>query len=1223
MEVDEGGAADAEPGTSPEPSPEDDVDFAAPRGGKRRKTQTPGRGDGTPAAKKAKGRSRRAAAKPGLSLFEVAKSHGKAARAAVKEWAAKLKDENSLAEAAADLVTLLVKAGGSDVEADPADPDPRAAIQAATTDVLDNGGEDHFRGRAGAAFHDALLSTVAACVEQLHQRGHLAGDADGVDVAGTFLSAVVTMSGSRLRAFRQVGTEVAGRVVLAVSEVRAGAADARSLAARQAAAEKKKKAAGAAGKERLAATQRALEESTQRCAALDKTVSRLVEGVFANRMSDIDPEVRRSVVRAVGEWMGAFPADFLNDRYLKYVANALCDPDAAVRLGGLSALSALYGSPDHVSALQDFAARFGARLVEMWNDVDDAVAAAALRLAAHMVAANHLESGGVSGVYRLLSDDSEDVRVGAAKLVCETLEAQGRDAVSAWAARPATAAQRGAPGKRRRAAAGAAVAAPDPDELPADSLRLEGLLAVLSKLADGAEGGSEDESGALDSKAVGRVVSALQGEVPVLTDWDVLVDALLDEGLCAHRGAGATATLAAVVLHAVSRACVGRAHGEGAGGAEGAKGFAKKKVRDEMARQQQGVSNALVGNLHRLLQRYEGDQAACASLVPLLGYVQLDAFQLRDRAAEFASVVERITAVFLKHGRADVQAACTAALSHCCATGTASQREAALAAARELLERTDRGLSDCLRRFKELHRDSPPGRDAASADDDRVASDLAGALSRLHHLLAFGEVLNAARRPSLHASALALLRDIAAGAPLREDVAKVAVTTSLAIVNSAALALSRASDVAAAPDLQPLAEGYRSVVEQVGEIAGQADLADEVRATAARAICDALLVLRCAAFQGTVLADAGADLCARLAPSLWGVFEECVMSVDTAEAEQAEEESDDDSGAARGDAAKTRAAAVLAKVTAIAALCRLARAYESQLGAGWMVPSIVSHYVTHGPEVEAIVRAIIGEQEVAALPDHFAAALKIAAIRAAQFEWNEDGTEALDALADRLARVLAGHRVPPDSALRICEVCVRHVVAVLDGRDKDLGALKLLTAGLGHFTGKLAPDAAAHLHDRVDQQLLRFRPDEQAEEWRPYFEFLEALKARGNGGSAAKRARVRSSSKARRVRADDSDADDGEGSPPTPVRAVRTKRAAPAREGGAGRRGGSERYEKDNVEDPDSLVASEATEGGGEGTEEDAEEVDSEEGGADSAPGPDDDSEVEPPARRGRARARR
>ena len=49
------------------------------------------------------------------------------------------------------------------------------------------------------------------------------------------------------------------------------------------------------------------------------------ESVAAHRFRDVADEVRTVVIEGIGRWIQLLPSEFLDDKYLKYIAWALSD----------------------------------------------------------------------------------------------------------------------------------------------------------------------------------------------------------------------------------------------------------------------------------------------------------------------------------------------------------------------------------------------------------------------------------------------------------------------------------------------------------------------------------------------------------------------------------------------------------------------------------------------------------------------------------------------------------------------------------------------------------------------------------------------------------------------------------------------------------------------------------------------------------------------------------
>lgn len=117
--------------------------------------------------------------------------------------------------------------------------------------------------------------------------------------------------------------------------------------------------------------------------------------VSHHRYRDVVPEIRSAVLRALGNWIRDYPAYFLEEKYLKYLAWSLYDKvirnchvitqqNAEVRLTTLEVLDPLIRNTNFMAVLNDFVGRYQGRIEEMSLDVDTEVGKAAIRILTHL-----------------------------------------------------------------------------------------------------------------------------------------------------------------------------------------------------------------------------------------------------------------------------------------------------------------------------------------------------------------------------------------------------------------------------------------------------------------------------------------------------------------------------------------------------------------------------------------------------------------------------------------------------------------------------------------------------------------------------------------------------------------------------------------------------------------------------------------------------------------------
>ncbi len=170
-----------------------------------------------------------------------------------------------------------------------------------------------------------------------------------------------------------------------------------------------------------------LARLTEQAAAAASTASQLVQcaGELVNthipqRYRDVAPAVRNDTIVALGAIIVAHPETYLTNGYLKYLGWMLNDAEAGVRGAALVALRSVYTLPSAVvSKSSEFMTRFKGRVAEMTRDVDDGVAADAVRLLHVALAAEQLTNDEMDVVRETLVEAGPAVRAAAAAMLLD------------------------------------------------------------------------------------------------------------------------------------------------------------------------------------------------------------------------------------------------------------------------------------------------------------------------------------------------------------------------------------------------------------------------------------------------------------------------------------------------------------------------------------------------------------------------------------------------------------------------------------------------------------------------------------------------------------------------------------------------------------------------------------------------------------------------------------
>ncbi|WIA41354.1 hypothetical protein OEZ86_004947 [Tetradesmus obliquus] len=643
-------------------SDDDQKKTAAAAGTKRRAPKAAERGDqhAAPARK----RQHTLAANVDLhdlSLLDVILKHSNAIDKAVEEWIERYKDNR--AAAAAELMTLLVQVAGCDQEVTEDEVEGGEVDRLASRlceAVEDEGGVEVLRsarsGRGFAGhyciFWDRLLRGLAAA-DLLY---------DDFELNDKLVRLVTALNISTVRSFRHAATLTASQLVSSWIAVSAGLTKSRELAKFQLDAEEKKKSKGGAGMNPAAA---ALRRTLDRCHArvedLRNFRSVTFTGVFSHRFRDVDDGIRAIVIESIGCWIAELPTEFLADTYLKYLGWALSDKSPLVRGKAVAAISALYEDSENVPRLHEFAARFTTRFTELMSDIDEGVAAAALRLLAQLVQHGVLKHEAVSDVFAVLSQENAALRRAAAGLAVQLLEEHGRAAVSK-----------------------AADALQDPQQL-----QLAGLLAVMAGMSPQAGNVAAAEQSSQSAAGPGGVLSmlsllrvvdlvdALWEHMPqVLGDVGALADCLADEGAGELRGRQGNANLAALLAGSVYRSVhppataagrKGRGRAAPAGAAAAAGGID--------AEAQQDVTVALSQKLPVLLTQFQAEAAVAAPLLAIPPFLRLEQFLLSKQEEGYRALLQQADGLLQRHSHLPLVNEAAAVLVHASKNGPAALQE--------------------------------------------------------------------------------------------------------------------------------------------------------------------------------------------------------------------------------------------------------------------------------------------------------------------------------------------------------------------------------------------------------------------------------------------------------------------------------------------------------------------------------------------------------------------
>ncbi|KAL4420809.1 hypothetical protein ABPG75_010465 [Micractinium tetrahymenae] len=1034
-------------------------------------------------------------------LLDIVKKHGSAIAVAAKEWVDRYRE--SRGAATAELLSFMLQACGVDytlteeaVEEGEVDAVREELDQLAQQDGL----VDHWRAGTKAAvraFRGSYLELWAKLMREAYAADQGLFDQYLLDKLSSLLIALNT---SVIREFRSVATLTSAQLVTAWTHISLALGEARDTAERQLAAEERKKGGGKAAADRIAAFRRNVDRCHARIQELRSYSDALFQGIFAHRFRDCADEIRATVIEGIGSWVRLHPSVFLTDQYLKYIAWALSDKDARVRLASVSALLALYSNPDNLASLSDFTQRFQQRFSELFYDADEAVAVKGVELNTLLVKQKQAQPSQFAQVYELLADESHAVRHAVAELVAAMLEEQGAALLAQ--APPSS-------GKKQKGGRKQLKGGEGSSGSTAAERQLAGLLQVMHLLAnpppeEGGEGGQreeEEEARPLEREVVSQVVDALFDRVPVLSDWALLL-AWVQQGKAeAHFGEAGVTNLLHLLRDALRKATGGQLPGSAVPPA-GRGGAAGRERQQAQAAARQDATLALMKDLPALLRKVQTDPLQAAALVGAIPEMRLEVYALKRQEKGFASLAGVVKDTFLKHADPQVAQECVAALAACARAGPDSIKAAAQLALTECTDDVAAGLASAVGALERAGARRVAAAVAAleasgGEDEAQVLFDVRAALARLRALLSLGG--GAAEEEEVYEALAKLLEWSAGGSALPSACVRDAALCALLLLAWRLRQLDREfPDPAALADLAAKRAAFVGSLESIAEGAAAADgSADGLRDELAGALADTFLLFSAAKYAGTALEAVGFEPSDDAVHTFWQLSETTLRHP-----VQAEEEEDAPSIAAR--MAPQRAAASRAAQVA------LFRAVPQH---AWLAAHLVSQWV--GPEaavsdgavwrwapVADVIKEACRLMRKAApedMPPIYLEALKAAHARIEPREEDVEEEEGIApdqeflALSDRIAKTYAGFN---SSAAALEHIIVEGAKHALRDGPEHLSFLE----GVAFFVRALPAARAEAVRAAVEAAAAPHDPAPGDSDWETYHLFLECIDKRAAKG---------------------------------------------------------------------------------------------------------------------------
>ncbi|KAK9861473.1 hypothetical protein WJX84_003608 [Apatococcus fuscideae] len=996
-----------------------------------------------------------------------------ASSAAARAWTDKF--QISKPAAMAELLSMLIQACGvknalSSEEIEEGDVDK--LVRHLLETVAEEGHDNHFHVKGGKALRTQYLEFWDKLIRECNA-AEILYDATLLE---TLSNLVIGLSCSVARNFRIVATLTASQLITSWTRILLMVSDTRETAQRQLSAEGKKKSNKAAN-ERMNAFKHTVDKCHRQATELQDHISTLFQAVCAHRYRDVCEEVRATVVEGIGNWVDMMPAIFLQDSYLKYMAWALSDKDATVRMAAVKALLQLYSVEANLTQLHEITVRFKTRFTELPNDIDADVALKGIELLTTLVKIEELPRSQAHQVFKLLADDAPGIRHAAATLAAHMLEDEGQVFLGSKGGKKTPG---GGKGRKRKA----------DEETSKAQLQLAGVLQLMSQLEQDLPEDSQiqpsltpaglQSAKPLQSSLVKHIVDALFGRVEVLSNWRAMADAVTDD-----RGLGSKDATSAANIIQLMCACAWKATAADTAPAGNIARRKAQKAKSETNPHQQDLTVVFMDMLPMLLHKYQTSVPEAAALVAAVRLLKLDLYSLKQTEDRFEQLLQHVASILTKQVDPALVKECAQTLAHSIANSPAS-----------LQERARKVLSETVNTILSKTRESIAGAmgltdqdlaEAAEGVTQRQDQDLYpcwAALMRLNQLQA---------QLPLHSAGVAeplqsLVQDMSAERKYGKDV----IQCTLECIFGGILWRLRDLEEAADPSEEHLAALQADAANFCQQLSRLYRVipGPTSRNTLFAMLADLLLVFGEGKLQGSSLDGLALQPGRSLLQQFWS---HCQAILEQQAEPGSDAEGDEDTPAEQQMMAeKTRVLAAAGRLVAFQALPLAEH--------NWLASQILSQLVGNDKSVEAVAKDVAGhlkKADASAMPQLYLGAM-ISAFTFMQDAGNdEEAAEAAEErwrqLCQRVVQVHTGFNASQVALTSICQEGLRWSLSPdTDSTEVQQDRLPFLS-GLSIVAARLTAAVAAQVAALATSLADLLSPDEEASEWDPYFALLQTL----------------------------------------------------------------------------------------------------------------------------------
>ena len=321
--------------------------------------------------------------------------------------------EKHPAQALCDLVNLVLKCAGCELQVDLHDIEDPDHATSKLTDIQDEFQQlkvtdypllSKAKGHA-ASFRSTINAFFDSVIVAAHAAGLLYNDETLME---NLLVWVTSLSSSSIRPFRHTATAVALAIANTICGLTAeiGESVARTMKQKEGEQQKKK-----VNRERVEILQAKIIAEEERQKTLGNILEDIFSTVYVHRYRDVEPKIRVDCVTALGTWITTAPEVFFSGQYIRYLGWMLADIHAPTRAEVIKQLSKLFKNKDNVGRLRAFTERFQPRMVEMASrDAEVGIRTAAIDLLDMVRETGLLEPDNIDTIGRLIFDKEPRVR---------------------------------------------------------------------------------------------------------------------------------------------------------------------------------------------------------------------------------------------------------------------------------------------------------------------------------------------------------------------------------------------------------------------------------------------------------------------------------------------------------------------------------------------------------------------------------------------------------------------------------------------------------------------------------------------------------------------------------------------------------------------------------------------------------------------------------------------